>query len=74
MIEILGVKVTYDALVFFFLFLVSEVLPFTKAKGHGIAEAITRAAHLSKPYRNEDEKVAELVQKVKELSELVKKV
>lgn len=73
MIEIMGVKLTYDALAFLLLFLVSELLPFLPIKGNGVTDLILRLAHITKPLRSEDEKVAELTQKVKELSDTLKK-
>jgi hypothetical protein len=73
MIEILGVKFTYDAIAFLVLFAASEILPFLPIKGNGLTDLILRLSHLSKPLRSEDEKVAELTQKIKELSEIIKK-
>jgi hypothetical protein len=73
MIEILGVKVTYDALAFLVLFAASELLPFLPIKGNGLVDLILRLAHLAKPLRSEDEKIAELTEKIKELTELAKK-
>lgn len=73
MIEILGVKLTYDALVFLVLFAASEILPYLPIKGNGLTDLILRLANVTKPLRSEDETVAELTQKIKELSEIVKK-
>jgi hypothetical protein len=72
MIEILGIKFTYEALAFLALFAASELLPFLNVKGNGLADLVLKAAHLIKPYRTEDEKVTQLVAKVKELGDIVK--
>ncbi|QGT54358.1 hypothetical protein b3_0114 [Synechococcus phage B3] len=73
MIEILGVKLTYDALAFLVLFAASELLPFLPIKGNGLVDIILRLAHLTKPLRTEDEQIAELSAKVKELTKIAKK-
>lgn len=72
MIEILGLKLSYEALAFLALFLASELLPFLNVKGNGLTDLVLKAAHLIKPYRTEDEKVTALVSKVKELGDIVK--
>lgn len=72
MIEILGLKFTYEALAFLALFAASELLPFLNVKGNGLVDLVLKAAHLLKPYRTEDEQAEAIVAKVKELGDIVK--
>jgi len=60
MIEILGIKLTYETLLFLALFLVSEVLPYTRLKDNSITQLVLHAAKTLKPFRKEDDKIARL--------------
>ena len=63
MVTFLGLKVSYETLIFLALFLGSEVLGASKFKSNGIAQLIVNAVNSLKPFRNEDERLA----KAKEL-------
>lgn len=66
MIEILGVKLTYEALAFIGAFVASEVIGVSKLKENSIAQLVKSLIDTFKPSRQEDEKVAE-VRKAAEL-------
>ena len=58
MITILGVKVTYDTLAFFALFIASEYLGMTKKRrSNSVAQAVILAAKYFAPYRTEDDRI-----------------
>jgi hypothetical protein len=68
MIEILGVKLTYDTLSFLLLFLSSELIGANpNIKANGVLQLIVNAANTFKPLRKEDDKVAEIKQLIEEL-------
>ena len=66
MIEILGVKLSYEALAFVAAFITSEVIGESKLKQNSVAALIKSLIDTLKPSRKEDEKVAE-VKKAAEL-------
>ena len=57
MITILGIKLTYETLVFMGLFLASEVIGASKLKDNGIAQLILSGINALKPLRKEDEQI-----------------
>lgn len=58
MITIFGIKVSYEALAFFILFIASEYIGLNKKlRSNSVAQVIVRAARLSRPYRKEDDKL-----------------
>lgn len=61
MIEILGVKLTYEAAAFLVLFIVSEYLGLNKKlRSNSVAQAIVKAARLARPFRKEDDKLEQI--------------
>lgn len=66
MIEILGVKLSYEALAFIAAFITSEVIGESKLKQNSVAALIKSLIDTLKPSHKEDEKVAE-VKKAAEL-------
>jgi len=61
MLTIFGVKVSYEALAFFILFLASEYIGLNKKlRSNSVAQLIVRAARLSRPYRKEDDKLRQI--------------
>ena len=66
MIEILGVKIGYEALAFLVAFVASEVIGASKLKENSVAQLAKSLIDTLKPSRKEDEKVAE-VKKAAEL-------
>ena len=57
MITILGVKVTYETLAFFALFIGSEVLGASKLKSNSIVQLLLSGVNAMKPLRKEDEQI-----------------
>jgi hypothetical protein len=55
MIEILGIKVTYETLIFLGLFLGSEIIGASKLKDNSIVQLILGGIKALKPLRKEDE-------------------
>ena len=60
MIEILGVKLSYEALAFVAAFITSEVIGESKLKENSVAALIKSLIDTLKPSRKEDEKVGEV--------------
>jgi hypothetical protein len=72
MIEILGIKFTYEALTFLVLFTASEILPLTPLKDNSITQLILHASRTLKPFRKEDEKVARIRAQLREIEKQLK--
>ena len=68
MIEILGVKLSFEALGFLAAFITSEVIGSSKLKENSIAALIKSLIDTLKPARKEDEKVAEIKRRLEELT------
>jgi hypothetical protein len=62
MLTILGLKVSYETLAFFALFIASEVVGNSKLKENSIVQLLLNAVNSLKPFRSEDDKI----QKVKD--------
>ena len=62
MLTFLGLKVSYETLAFFVLFIGSEVIGSSKLKENSIVQLILNAVNSLKPFRTEDDKI----QKVKD--------
>jgi len=67
MIEILGVKLTYEALGFLAAFIVSEVIGVSKLKENSVAQLIKNLIDTQRPHRKEDDKVVAIRERVEEL-------
>lgn len=72
MIEILGVKLSSEAIGFLAAFITSEVIGASKLKENTVAQLIKSLIDTLKPARKEDEKVAELRSRVEGLLEELK--
>jgi hypothetical protein len=57
MIELFGLKIAYESIVFIFLFLSSEVIGASKLKENGIVQVILTGINALKPLRKEDEQI-----------------
>jgi hypothetical protein len=57
MIELFGLKIAYESIVFIFLFLSSEVIGASKLKENGIVQIILTGINALKPLRKEDEQI-----------------
>jgi hypothetical protein len=60
MITILGIKVSYEALAFFALFIGSEIIGASKLKENSIVQILLRGVEAIKPHRTEDDKIQRL--------------
>ena len=74
MIEILGIKFSFEALGFIAAFVASEVIGESKLKENSIAALVKSLIDTLKPARKEDEKVAALRARVEELVEELKEL
>jgi hypothetical protein len=74
MIEILGIKLSYEAAVFLGLFIFDELVPYLPIKGNNIVQVIQGLTKQVKIFRKEDDAVrtvkAKLVEIQKEVSRL----
>jgi hypothetical protein len=57
MLTILGIKMSYEALIFFALFIGSEVVAASKLRENSIAQLFVRVVEALKPHRTEDDKI-----------------
>lgn len=57
MLTIFGLKVSYEALIFFALFIGSEVIGASKLRENSIAQVFIRVVEALKPHRTEDDKI-----------------
>ena len=57
MITILGIKVSYEALAFFALFIGSEIIGASKLSENSIVQVLLRGVEAIKPHRTEDDKI-----------------
>ena len=57
MLTIFGIKVSYEALAFFALFIGSEIIGASKLRENGIVQVILRGIEGMKPHRTEDDKI-----------------
>ena len=74
MIEILGIKISIEALVFLVLFVVDEVLTLSPAKSNSIVQLLQNLLRTVKPARREDEKVEAIKSKLLAIYEEVKEL
>ena len=65
MITLLGVKVTYETLAFFALFLGSEVVAASKLKSNGIVQLLLSGINALKPLRKEDDQIQRIKDTIK---------
>ena len=65
MITLLGVKVTYETLAFFALFLGSEVVGASKLKSNGIVQLLLSGINAMKPLRKEDDQIQRIKDTIK---------
>jgi hypothetical protein len=60
MLTLLGIKVSYETLLFFGLFVGSEIVGATKLKSNGIVQLILGGINALKPLRKEDDKLQQI--------------
>ena len=66
MIELFGIKITYEALVFLALFLGSEVIGASKLKENSVVQMILGGINALKPLRKEDDQIENIKKVFKE--------
>ena len=57
MLTFLGIKVSYEALAFFALFIGSEVIGASKLKSNGLVQLFLTGVNAMKPLRKEDDQI-----------------
>jgi hypothetical protein len=67
MIEILGIKLSYEAAAFLVLFLFDELVPYLPIKGNNIVQVIQGLTQQLKPFRKEDDTIKALKVKIEEI-------
>ena len=60
MLTIFGIKVSYETLAFFALFIGSEIIGNSKLKENSVVQVILRVVEALKPHRTEDDKIQKL--------------
>jgi hypothetical protein len=60
MLTIFGIKVSYEALVFFGLFIGSEIVGASKLRENSIVQVVLRVIEALKPHRTEDDKIQKI--------------
>ena len=74
MIEILGVKLSYEALIFIAAFAASEIIGESKLKENSLLALAKKLIDALRPHRTEDETVTAIKEKAEELIEEVKSI
>ncbi len=57
MITIFGLKLSYEAAIFFGLFIASELVGLSKYRSNSLVQVFLRVTNLLKPLRTEDDKI-----------------
>jgi hypothetical protein len=65
MITIFGLKLTYEAAVFFALFLASELIGVSKFKSNSVVQIFLKVVDLLRPLRSEDDKIKRIKDSIK---------
>ena len=60
MLTIFGLKVSIETVIFFVLFLSSEVVGQSQLKSNGLVQLLSNAVSALKPLRKEDDKIEQL--------------
>jgi hypothetical protein len=74
MIEILGIKLSYEAAAFLVLFLFDELVPYLPIKGNNIVQVIQGLTQQLKPFRKEDDTIRSVKAKLKEIQKEVRRL
>lgn len=65
MITIFGLKLTYEAAVFFALFIASELIGISKFKSNSLVQIFLKVVDLLRPLRSEDDKIKRIKDSIK---------
>jgi len=60
MLTLFGLKVSYEALIFFGLFIGSEIIGASKLKDNSVVQVVLRVVEALKPHRTEDDKIQKI--------------
>jgi hypothetical protein len=60
MITIFGIKLTYEAAIFFGLFIASEVIGLSKYRSNSVVQLLLKVVTLLKPLRSEDDRLQKI--------------
>jgi len=65
MITIFGLKLSYEAAIFFGLFIASEVIGVSKYRSNSLVQIFLKVVQLLKPLRSEDDKLRRIKDSLK---------
>jgi hypothetical protein len=65
MITIFGLKLSYEAAIFFGLFIASEVIGVSKYRSNSLVQVFLRVTDLLRPLRSEDDKLRRIKDSLK---------
>jgi len=65
MITIFGLKLSYEAAIFFGLFIASEVIGVSKYRSNSLVQVFLKVINLLKPLRSEDDKLRRIKDSLK---------
>jgi hypothetical protein len=65
MITIFGLKLSYEAAIFFGLFIASEVIGVSKYRSNSLVQVFLKIVQLLKPLRSEDDKLRRIKDSLK---------
>ena len=65
MITLFGLKLSYEAALFFGLFIASELIGVSKFKSNSIAQLFLKVVDLLRPLRDEDDKINRVKDSIK---------
>ena len=60
MIELLGIKLTYESIAFFALFLASEAVGISRFKSNSVVQLALNVINTLRPLRSEDDKLNQI--------------
>jgi len=74
MIEILGIKLTYEAAAFLVLFILDELVPYLPIKGNNFVQVAHGLVGQLKSFRKEDDSIRAVKAKLEEIQKEVAKL
>ena len=74
MIEVLGIKLSYEAVAFLGLFIFDELVPYLPIKGNNIVQVIQNLTQQVKIFRKEDDAVRAVKAKLAEIQKEVSRL
>jgi hypothetical protein len=74
MIEILGIKLSYEAAAFLLLFIFDELVPYLPIKGNSIVQVVQGLTQQLKVFRKEDDAIRAVKAKLAEIQKEVERL